>query len=187
MFALTGDALPAPLAALGLGGIWNSEVVPTSREGIAAVVALVALAALVALGFATWWRSSPSPVRMVVCWGCGWTLAVVTWLVPDQVEWLGTHVPGAGLLRDGARYLSLCLPLVVVTASAGAERAVALARTHVSRFTAVVLAAVIVVGPITLMPDAAWGHRWRAAAGRLSLVVGRRTLGAGPGRAVTSG
>ena len=94
---------------------------------------------------------------MVVCWGCGWTLAVVTWLVPDQVEWVGIHVPGAGLLRDGARYLSLCLPLVVVTASAGAERAVALARTHVSRFTAVVLAAVIVVGPITLMPDAAWG------------------------------
>ena len=157
VFALTGDALPAPLASLGLGGIWNSEVVPASREGIAAVVALVGLAALVALGFATWWRSSPSPVRMVVCWGCGWTLTVVTWLVPDQVEWLGIHVPGAGLLRDGARYLSLCLPLVVVTASAGAERAVALARTHVSRFTAVVLAAVIVVGPITLMPDAAWG------------------------------
>ncbi len=157
VFALEGDALPAPLSALGLGGIWNSEVVPASREGIAAVVALAALVALVALGFSRWWRAADSPVRMVVCWACGWVIAVVTWLAPGQVEWLGTHVPGGGLLRDGARYLSLCLPLIVVTASAGAERAVSLARTHVAQFTAVVLAAVFVVGPVTLMPDAAWG------------------------------
>jgi len=156
-FALTGDALPAPLSALGLGGIWNAEVVPTSREGVAAVVALVALGILVALGVRSWWRSSPAPVRMVVCWATGWVLAVVTWLVPGQVEWFGAHVPGGGLLRDGARYLSLCLPLVVVTASAGAERAVVLAQTRISRFTAVVLAAVLVIGPVTLMPDAAWG------------------------------
>ena len=131
-------------------------MVPASREGIAAVVALVGLAALVALGFATWWRSSASPVRMVVCWGCGWMLAVVTWLVPDQVEWLGTHVPGGGLLRDGARYLSLCLPLVVVTASAGPARCRARAHPRL-RFTAVVLGAVLVVLPVTLMTDAAWG------------------------------
>ena len=36
--------LPGPLAALGLGGIWNSEVVPATREGVLAVLLLVATA-----------------------------------------------------------------------------------------------------------------------------------------------
>ena len=39
VFALRGEGLlPAPLTALGLGGVWNAEVVPATREGVLAVV-----------------------------------------------------------------------------------------------------------------------------------------------------
>jgi hypothetical protein len=64
------------------------------------------------------------------------------------------HVPGTGLLRDGARALALCAPLVVALAAQGAATVVRAASQGTAR---VVWAGVLVVLPVTLLPDAALG------------------------------
>src|SRR6478736_8679475 len=54
-FAARGEGLlPLPLTLLGLGGIWNADVVPTSREGWAAVVQLVVVVAVSVVGVRAW-------------------------------------------------------------------------------------------------------------------------------------
>src|SRR6478609_2790577 len=68
VFALHAEGrLPAPLAALGLGGIWNSEVVPTSRTTF---VSWIGLALLVVLAVAGWrrWVARPDSGRLVALW-----------------------------------------------------------------------------------------------------------------------
>ncbi len=57
-FALHDEgSLPGPLAALGLGGVWNAEVVPASRAGSLGWVALVLLLLLAVAGARSWGRS----------------------------------------------------------------------------------------------------------------------------------
>ena len=48
-------------------------------------------------------RRPGSRTALLVCWGVGWGLAVLTWLAPGLVGWASEHVPGAGVVRDGAR------------------------------------------------------------------------------------
>ena len=55
MFALQDEgSVPAPLAALTLGGIWNSEVVPCSRTGVLGWVSLVFVVGVAVLGVRRW-------------------------------------------------------------------------------------------------------------------------------------
>ena len=122
VFALRGEgSVPAPLAALTLGGIWNTAVQPGSRTGALGWVALVALVGLAAVGARSWWRRTPARERtaLLVCWAIGWGLAVLTWLAPGAVGWASEHVAGAGVVRDGARALVLCAPLLVVLVAEG--------------------------------------------------------------------
>lgn len=163
VFALADvGRVPGPLAALGLGGIWNSEVVLDSRTGPLGVVWLVFLGALACAGVRVWWQRTESPENrgLVACWLLGYALAVTTWVAPQVVADLGATVPGAGLLRDGGRILALCAPLVACLAGVGAARIVERLRGA----KAVSIAGTLVLAwlPITLMPDAAWG-----ASGRL--------------------
>lgn len=154
VFALHGEGtLPAPLAALGLGGIWNIEVVPASRQGLLAWVALAVLIAVAAAGARPWWRREGDG-RLVALWVLGYVLAVATWASPTFVDWCSAHVPGSGLLRDGARALALCVPLVVSLVAAGVETLVGRVPSVVPR---VGLAVACVVFPVALMADAAWG------------------------------
>lgn len=157
VFALRGDALPAPLAALTLGGIWNAQVVPGSRDvlaiGVVATGLLVAAAAYGVrpvrrrLGARTCWS-------LAGLWAAGYLLAVLTWLAPEPTGWLAAHVPGGGLLRDGARWLALCVPLTVALVAAGCERLVRRLRTAALRPVA---AAGMVLAPLALLPGAVWG------------------------------
>lgn len=163
LFALAGEGgLPPPLTALGLGGVWNSEVLPDSREGLLVWVALVALVALAALGSRSWWRATDARTRTayLVGWGFGWGIAVLTWLAPGALGSLAAAVPGVGLLRDGSRLLGLCALLVVVLVAHGVERIV---RSDLDRVPRLVLAAGLVVHPIAVLPDAAWGVAGRLA------------------------
>ncbi len=156
VFALHGEGtLPAPLAALGLGGIWNIEVVPASRHGALAWVALVLVIAIAALGARPWWRRD-GDVRLVALWVVGYGLAVLTWVSPAFVDWCSAHVPGSGLLRDGARSLALCAPLLVSVVASGVEALVARPTAVLPR---VGLAVACVVLPVAVMADAAWGVR----------------------------
>ena len=68
VFALSGEGpVPAPLAALTLGGVWNREVVPTSRTGLLGWMALGVLALLIVVGAGPsgggWVDATPRPSR----------------------------------------------------------------------------------------------------------------------------
>ncbi|MCD6640036.1 MAG: hypothetical protein LT071_09000 [Nocardioides sp.] len=159
VYATSGEGwLPGPLAALGLGGIWNAQVVPGTRAGFLAVVALVVwvVAAVIGLrrgsaGIApAAWRAA------VTCWVLGYGVAVLGWAVPGVMGWLAASVPGGGVLRDSSRLLALTAPLVVVLVARGAGVVLDLVRDRGSRR---VTAAVLVAVPILCLPDAGWGIR----------------------------
>lgn len=157
LFALgPGGALPPPLAALALGGVWNTEVVLPSRDGVLAWAGLALLLLLAAVGARGWWRATlrRDAVALLVCWAVGLLLALLTWAASGAVAWLAEHVPGAGLVRDGSRLLVLCAPLVAVLVAHGAAAVVARVREAGPR---AVLTGALAVLPVTLLPDAALG------------------------------
>lgn len=138
MFAARAENLVGTIGALaGLGGIWNAQVVPASREAGAAALTVVLLLALFALGFRKAWGriddpSITSPLglqvlrsrrRLVV-------LAAVAVVVPAvlatswgiaMVGWTLDTVPGAGLFRDTQKFVSLALPGYAILIATGAE------------------------------------------------------------------
>jgi hypothetical protein len=158
VFAL-GDpgSLPGPVAALSLGGIWNGEVVPASQLGLLGWAFVCLVVCLAVAGARTWWRAARprEAAALLGCWLLGYALAVLTWAAPDAVGAIAAAVPGGGLLRDGARWLALCAPLLVVVAGHGTQALLArLAAAPVPRATAAMALAVL---PVTFMPDAALG------------------------------
>lgn len=158
VFALQDQGwLPGPLAALGLGGVWNAEVVPSSATGTAGAVGVLVLLALAALGARSWWSGHCSRERAayVGCWAVGWLLAVATWAVPDAVGWVVATVPGAGVVRDGSRFLALCAPLLAVAGAHGA--AVVWRRRPAEIVPRLGLAAAFVLAPLAVLPAAVWG------------------------------
>lgn len=158
VFALHGEgSVPGPFAALTLGGIWNTQVQPDSRTGLLGWVALVALVGLAAIGVRSWWRRTAvrDRVALLVCWVVGWGLAVLTWAVPGLFGWASEHVPGAGLVRDGARLLVLCAPLLVVLVAEGVR--VLAARAPARRVARLALAVGVVLVPVAVLPDLAFG------------------------------
>lgn len=96
---------------LGLGGIWNADAVPASREAGFALVGVVLFAVL-----ATQVRRVPAPLLLLA--GVGLGGAVLAWLLPDALAWATAHVPGAGLLRDASKLTALALPAYVAAAAA---------------------------------------------------------------------
>lgn len=161
----TGDEglLPGPLAALSLGGVWNLDVVPGSRLGVAGALwtALLVLATVVGAVALVRRSRSEAPdedgVRtsaLVACWVVGWGLATLSWAAPGALGWLAAQVPGAGVLRDGSRLLGLAVPLVVVLVAAAVDE---LLGRLPDRASALVVGGALAVLPLTLMPDAAWG------------------------------
>ncbi|QYJ04786.1 hypothetical protein KUV85_03640 [Nocardioides panacisoli] len=165
VFALHDEGtVPGPVAALTLGGVWNSEVVPDTRGGLLGWIALVVLGGLAALGARSWWRRTERRERGAVlgCWVAGWATACATWVAPGAVGWLGEQVPGLGLLRDGARGLVLCAPLLVSLVGHGVVEA--RRRIAPSAVARSVTAATVVLLPVLLLPDAVWGVSGRVAA-----------------------
>ena len=154
----TGDEglMAGPLAALSFGGVWNAEVVPASRLGIAGLVMTLLLVAAVAAGAVRVVRGERIPRlgALAVCWCVGWGLAALSWAAPEALGWLGEHVPGGGLVRDGSRLLGLAVPLVVVLVAAAVDGLVVRLP---DRATAVLVGGVLALLPVALMPDAVWG------------------------------
>lgn len=96
-------------ALLGLGGMWNGQAVPASRSAGFALFG-IALFALLALA----WREVPR--RWLALAGLGFGVALASWagLTAPVIQ----HVPGAGLLRDGQKWLILAVPAFVAAAGA---------------------------------------------------------------------
>jgi hypothetical protein len=161
LFGLHGDGLPAPLTALSLGGVWNAEVVPGTRAAVLLpLLATVAVLAAVALGARPLVRrvGRRTAGGLAACWAVGYGLALLTWVAPGAVDALAAAVPGAGLLRDGGRWLALCVPLLAAAAGDAAERVVAATRAGAGQGAvpgAVAVAAVLL--PLAVLPDGAWG------------------------------
>ncbi|MBW9211523.1 hypothetical protein KV100_17875 [Mumia sp. zg.B21] len=165
-FALQAEAGLGRLgAALSLGGIWNADVVPSSRGLATATVFCLLLWAVMAVGAVAAWRRPrrrTMVVALVPAAAVGLAIALLGTLAPDLLGWLVENVPGAGLLRDGARYLALLAPLQAVLVAAGVEALTRRLRERVARWSVL---AVAVLLPIAVMPDLAWG-----AGGRLEAV-----------------
>lgn len=161
LFALHGDGLPAPITALSLGGVWNAEVVPATRTAVvlpAVATALVVLVALVGTRPLLRRVGRRTAAGLAGCWAVGYALAVLTWTAPGAVDAVAGAVPGGGLLRDGGRWLALCVPLLAALAGDAAAAGYAAFRARAADARAhLVLAAVAVLAPLALLPDAAWG------------------------------
>jgi hypothetical protein len=156
-FAARGEGLlPLPLTLLGLGGIWNAEVVPVTRFGWQGVAALLLTVAVCAVGVRSWntWLPSRDRLTLAAVGAVGLLVAVAGALVPSLVEWFVATVPGGGLFRDGPRFLALLVPLQASLFGVGAG---VLAGVMRERAGNIALAAGAVLMPLALMPDLGWG------------------------------
>ncbi|MFC7612781.1 hypothetical protein ACFQV2_03115 [Actinokineospora soli] len=140
------------LSVLGLGGVWNGDAVPDSRENPALPVLTLVVVAVALYGLRTlaarWGTTAPIALGAVGVLLA--SLASLPWGA-DVLRWLLETVPGAGLLRDAQKWTAWwALPLAL---------GVALAVERAGR--AVVLAAAVF--PIAVLPDLAWGGWGRLA------------------------
>lgn len=162
-FALHGEgSMPAPVAMLSLGGIWNDEVVPSSRKGAAGWAAGVLVIVLLVGGMRLWRGATArrNAIGYAVCAAVGVSVALLGWALPGPAAWIFAHVPGTGLFRDGSRLLGLASLGLAVLAGGLAGRAVR--RLAAAAQPASVLALVLL--PLALLPDASFGVSGRLAA-----------------------
>lgn len=89
---------------LGLGGMWNAEAVPASRESGFAWLGVILFALLFAY--------APRRLQVLAMLGLGLTL-LLTFGPTDAIV---AHVPGAALFRDSHKVVALMIPALVAGA-----------------------------------------------------------------------
>ena len=142
-------------SVLTLGGIWNTEVVPTSRTLLLAVLIAVAIGAVIVVGLVTMWRDDGRLLAVLAVAGAvGLAIALAGWLAPDLVARIVADVPAGGLIRDGTRWLGLLVPLEAVAFGAGAHTILYRAEFTAWEVPVIVFALAL---PLAAMPDMAWG------------------------------
>jgi len=185
-FAARGENWSGVWGALaGTGGIWNAQTVPESRSSVLVPIATAAVLAVCAVGFVELRRRWPGgAARLAVLAGGSFLLALSgTGPAAPVLEWLVVHVPGAGLLRDGQKFLVPYALLLAVTLTVGAEvLAERLARRLDANAARVVLVAAL-LAPVAILPDLAFGAAgqlrpvrypadWAAVSARVSAAPG---------------
>nr|VDG64243.1 Uncharacterised protein [Streptococcus thermophilus] len=95
---------------LGLGGTWNGDAVPASRSAGFALAGVLLFALLCMAA-----RQVPRPLLILA--GIGFTVPLVSWLLPGVTGWLVSTIPGGGLLRDAQKFTALALPAFLVAAA----------------------------------------------------------------------
>ncbi|MET8092537.1 hypothetical protein [Micromonospora sp. NPDC005220] len=161
-FAARAENWAGPLVALaGTGGIWSAQATPASRATPLVPVATVVLLILAGVGAGLLRRRLPAggAVRLAVLAGIGCLLAALGVLPGGDamLRWAVVHLPGAGLLRDGQKFLAPYALLLVVCAALGAERLVA----RVDREVAGVVLVGLLFLPVAVLPDLAFGGAGR--------------------------
>jgi hypothetical protein len=147
--------LPAPLAVLSLGGVWNTDVIPASRTTWFAVAMSLAVIALAVVGFVVSWRAARATTGILLALAViGYVLAMMSVVAPAVVGALTSHVPGAAAFRDGTRFLALLAVPEAVFAGLGAGKIVRWFRGGLTR---PVMLACLVALPLATTPDLAWG------------------------------
>jgi hypothetical protein len=150
-FGARGESWGGALTSLlGLGGIWNAEVVPASRTNPVVPVLILAMVAVAIIGL------HRLPRGLVVLGVVGLALALLGG--SPVLGWVVEHVPGGGLLRDAQKWVAWwALPFALGFAFGVREAADASRRGR----TALLVGAAIV--PIAIMPDLAWAGWGRLA------------------------
>lgn len=103
---------------LGLGGIWNADVTPGSRAGLLGYLSMIAVLAGLVAGLPLI-RPRALAARLAGLAAAGLLLACAA-TVPGLsalLRWSVRELPGAGLLRDGQKWL---MPFVLLAVLAGA-------------------------------------------------------------------
>jgi hypothetical protein len=161
----------SPLGLVGsvltLGGIWNSEVVPDSRSLWTAAIITVAWVGL-ALGGITRLRpivGRTATLALAVLAVLGLVLSL-SGAFGGALAWAVERFPGAGLLRDGTKFLAWYSLALAPAAALGAARlAASVSRWSGGLVSAAVVASTAALLPLAALPDLAWG-----VGGRLSPV-----------------
>ncbi|MCQ9346734.1 hypothetical protein [Corynebacterium phoceense] len=111
-FAPRAEAGTGTLGSLlQLGGLWNADALPASRQAGFAVFGFGVLACvLVGLRRVSW------PLLALGAAGLGGTIAC--WLLPDVLASVIDAFPGAGILRDSGKLVALALPAYVAALGA---------------------------------------------------------------------
>jgi hypothetical protein len=157
-FAARGENWSGPLGALaGTGGIWNAQTTPVSRASVLAPLVTAVVVALAAYGLPVLIRRWPAGAakRLAVLAAGGFVVALLGTVpgVATLLGWTVSRVPGAGLLRDGQKFVAVYAVLLVVGMALGVERISA--KLAPDRALVVLVAAMVV--PVALMPDLAFG------------------------------
>jgi hypothetical protein len=146
-------------ALAGTGGIWNAQTVPASRTSPLVPLVTVLVLTVSVAGVRVLRRRWPGGAdRLLVLAAGGFLLAAAgTGPGAPVLQWLVGHLPGAGLLRDGQKFLMPYALLVALGFGLGAER---LADRLTRRFEPAagrVLLAGAVLLPMVVLPDLAAG------------------------------
>ncbi|WP_280402231.1 hypothetical protein [Nocardia carnea] len=110
----------------GLGGIWNADAVPGSRTTPLAALATLLLLIIVAFGIRTVAATDGDPertrARRILLILAAAAVALPAFAATPAglsvMEWLVTHLPGAGLLRDTQKFVALAVPGYTLCAAA---------------------------------------------------------------------
>ena len=142
-------------SVLALGGVWNTDVVPTSRGLTITTFVVLALWAVAVVGLV---RLRHDDVRtatsLVVLGAVGVVVATLGWWGPDLLErGIDLFAPFA-LLRDGTRWLALLAPLQVIGLAHGVDALRERAGSAWWHLAPVVLAVLL---PLAALPDLANG------------------------------
>lgn len=149
------------------GGIWNEAAwLPDRRGWVGALTALVAVVLVVALAWRSQgWRRDPAYGGLAVAGVVGLGLGMLG-AAPggtDLLAWLGSTVPGGGLLRDGQKFVALWVLLLAVGSGVAAERIWAAFPSGAVLARGVLAAVPPLLGMVAL-PGLAWGASgvWRS-------------------------
>lgn len=180
-FAATSDTPLGPVVSvLTGGGIWNTLVHPASRATAASAAAALVLLVLAVLGWVVLLRAGRRRARrdgrrdgadpvlgaavLLTLAAAGLLVALGSLTVPgrDALAWVGTALPGGGLLRDAQKWSAWYLLAVAVGVGPGAEWATS----RFARGPAAGLVLAAAITPVLALPDLGYG-----VAGRLEAVT----------------
>ncbi len=143
-----GGALPTLLT---LGGVWNADVVPGNRGDLLPLIFAFLMLLMSVAGVVLWWRQDRIVGALIVAAALAVVVGMAGVVAPGAFADVVANVPGAGLFRDGQRYLA---PLVLLQ-SVGFGVAVHALLRHAPLHRVVGATAVLL--PIAALPAMAGG------------------------------
>ncbi|RBY90430.1 hypothetical protein DQ244_13405 [Blastococcus sp. TBT05-19] len=148
------------VSVLGTGGVWNAGAVPGSRESVLVPLLTLLVVGLAVLGWTARGARSRPAGGLLILGGAGVLLACAGTLpgLSDVLEGAVRAVPGAGLLRDGQKWVAWWALPLAIGAGLGTARLLELVRAHGGgRIATGALATVLALLPVITLPDLAWG------------------------------